>query len=300
MPRKLIFLTFLVVLFATINHVADAAFGTSPPFLNADHLVPGAKYFQTIYLVQDRPTEDLTIRAALEIPDKIRSWISLDKGFDFVIPKGTNQFPVKVIISVPKDAAIGYYRGNLSFTTAPAQSGQVTIALGAQVVVNMTVGKDIYRQFSVPLTKFLDIEEGWDPLVYVKVQNDGNVPESFTSASYELFDKLGAVRLAYVQKDKGFPETPPFTASEYTLEFPVDFHLGLGSYWGVVNFYQDDKLVASQKTIFNVLKKGSLSGPMAQIIRILDKNRIYLGAAAIIAVFAGWFAFRISKRKRRV
>lgn len=286
--------SFLFVSFRVLP--ARGAFGISPPFLNADHLVKGARYSQTIYLVQDQPNEDLRIKAELEIQERVRSWVSIDKGFDFVIPKGVRQFPVQVGIQVPKDAGLGAYSGNLTFTSAPSEAGQVTIALGAQVAINLTVGTDIYRKISVPVVKLLDIEEGWDPRVYVKFHNDGNVPEAFTGATYELFDQFNSVRLAFAQKAEDFPETLPFQVKEYSVEFPIDFHLGVGQYWGSVQFFQGDKVVATQKTVFNVLKRGALRGPTAQVLTSLKENWIYYGLGGLVVVFASIF---IVKRTRR-
>src|SRR6185437_11234185 len=125
-----------------------AAFGISPPFVNANYLVPGAQYSQVIYLVQDQPDQDLNIKTNLTLQDPAKSWISIDKGFTFVIPKGVRQFPVTINVNVPKDASLGAYNGSISFVGAPAAAGQVTIALGVQVAINLTVGNNIYRSFS--------------------------------------------------------------------------------------------------------------------------------------------------------
>lgn len=277
--------------------ISEAAFGISPPFMHADHMVPGSKFVQTIYLVQDQPDQDLRIKANLDVPDAIRSWISIDKGFEFTIPAGTRQFPVQVTVDVPKSTTLASHHGSLAFTGAPSQNGQVTIALGAQVAIDIKVGNDIYEKFSVPVIQLLPIEAGWNPRVYVKFQNEGNIPESFTGATYELLDQYGAVRLAYIQKTTGFPETPPFTVKEYTLDFPIDFHLGLGQYWGKVDFYQNDKLVASQKTVFNVLKEGSLSNPAVQAWQFVQTNWVYILIALGLAGF-GAFGFRRYRRRR--
>jgi hypothetical protein len=276
-------------------HSVHAAFGISPPFLNADHLVPGATYTQTFYLVQDQPNDDLGINVNLNVPESIRPWIIIDQGLHFVIPKGTHQFPVQLTVHIPKDTGLGVYRGNVTFTGAPAQAGQVTIALGVQSVINLTVGNDIYRKVSVPIIKLLDIEEGWNPKVYVKFNNEGNIPEKFTGATYELLDQYGAVRLAFSQTANGLVETPPFSIKEYVVEFPIDFHLGLGQYWGVVNFYQDQQLIGSQKTIFNVLKKGSLSSQTALILDAL-KDSWYYYVVGLLVVF---FVARLAMRRRR-
>jgi hypothetical protein len=269
--------------------------------LNADHLVAGANYVQTVYLVQDQPNEDLAIRAVLAVPNKAAAWISLDTGFSFVIPKGTRQFPVQITVQVPDGEGIGRYSGNLSFTSQPTQTGQVTIALGVNVAINLTVGTGIFEQFSVPQIKMLDIEEGWNPKVDVSFKNDGNIPESFDAATFDIFDQYDNVHLAQLQKQDGFTETPPFSTNDYIVEFPTDFHFGIGQYWGNVVFYQNSKVIASQKTIFHVLKAGSIVGPWMSALYALQKSGWlnYIGIAILIVVVALIAMVWRSKRKRR-
>ncbi len=286
-----------ISLAAILPGTALAAFGVSPPFVNATHLVPGVKYAQTIYLVQDKPNEDLGITARLNIADRVRPWISIDKGFDFVIPKGTRQFPIDVIVNVPKDAERVSYSGTLTITSQPSAKGQVTIAIGANISINLTVGNDIYEKYSVPLINFLDIEEGWNPKINVRVVNDGNVPESLSRATFDIYDRFGSVRLAYLQKESDFPETPPFTTSEYTIEFPVSFHLGQGQYWGTaVLFGKEGKVLASQRTVFNILAPGSIGGTTAKVITYLKVNWLYYAVGAAIVAICGFIVWR----KRRV
>jgi hypothetical protein len=280
--------------FFSLPQNALAAFGVSPPFLNADHLIAGAKYVQTVYLVQDQPDQDLEIKARLDVPDKIRPWIKIDKGFDFVIPKGVRQFPIQIEVDIPQSETLGQYSGNLIIVSAPAQTGQVTIALGANIAINLTVGTGIFEKFSVPVLKPLDIEEGWNPRVYVKFNNEGNIPASFGAATFELLDKYGGARLAFIQKSKDFPETPPFTIKEYTVDFPVDFHLGLGQYWADIAFYKNDKVVANQKTVFSVLPAGSLSSPLSQISDYFKNNWLYLLGVVLLAVII----FTVWRKKR--
>jgi len=283
--------------------VTRAAFGSSPPFINPDHLVAGSTYTQTIYLVQDQPNQDTEIKVALNVPDSIASWISIDKGTDFVIPAGTHQFPVQVTIKVPSDAGLGKYSGTIVFTTTPTASGQVTIALGASVALNLTVGTGIYESFTVPLITIPDIEEGWNPQVYVKFENDGNVPEAFDSATFTLFDQYDGTQLAYLQKQDSFPATPAFTTNEYTLEFPTSFHLGIGQYWGNVVFYQNGKVIASQKAIFHVLKAGSILGTWGRVSYFLSHNEssvIAIGAfiAIVIILLIIWGVRRRRKASK--
>lgn len=277
---------------------AEAAFGISPPFIHADRLVAGSSFTETIYLVQDQPNADLPIKTALEIPAKIRGWIELDQGLNFTIPAGVRQYPVQVAIRVPKGAALGVWNGKITFTAAPSGKGQVAIALGAQAQLNISVGNDIYRQFKIPVIRLLDIEEGWNPRVYVKFQNDGNVPEIFTAATYELSDQFDAARLAFAQTRKDFSETPPFTVKEYTVEFPINFHLGIGQYWGNVAFYQEEKVVGSQKTVFNVLERGTLKPPSLQLADVIKRKEVQYAGAGILVLILVVSMFKIAKRRK--
>jgi hypothetical protein len=293
------FLIVAAAIYLSTPAFALAAFGVSPPFLNADHLVRGSRYVQTIYLVQDNPSEDLKIVADLEINDRVRSWFTVNNGQELIIPKGTRQFPVVIEAKIPENADLGLYHGSISFKGMPARTGQVTIALGVEVAINLTVGEGIFRKYDVPLIKFLDIEEGWSPRVYVKFNNEGNIPESFDSATYELYDQFGAVKLAYIQKSDKFPETPPFSVDEYTMEFPVDFHLGIGQYWGSVSFYKEGAVIASQRTVFNVLKRGSLSGPLDQVFRFVKQNLIAVEGAGVAIVLLMGVAIMWRRKRRR-
>lgn len=287
---------FVVFICALAPSVAQAAFGVSPPFVNTDALVPGVTYQQTIYLVQDRPDTDLEIQTKLDIPDPAKGWITLDKGFSFVIPKGTRQFPVTVTIAVPKDAALNKYSGNLAFTTQPGKAGQVTIALGVNVALNLVVGNNIVEKFSVPRVLFSDVEEGWNPRVIVKFENDGNIPESFESASFDLYDQYDTARLAYVTKQNDFPVTPAFSTNEYTIEFPTNFHLGVGDYWGNVVFYgKGQKVIASQKNIFHVLPAGSLSS-WGKVTSSFSAYWLYYIAAAALIAFGVW---RVRNKRKK-
>jgi len=278
--------------FLVPSNAARAAFGISPPFLNADHLVQGTKYEQVVYLVQDQPDEDVHIQANLQMDQPASSWVSLDSGFNFVIPKGTSQFPVTITIAVPQNASLGIYHGNLTFVTVPASAGQVTIALGAQVAINLTVGTGIYEKYSVPIISFPDIYEGQSPTVHVKFQNDGNVPEAFDSATYQLYDQYDAVRLAYVQKNDGFPSTPPFTIQDYNIGFPVDFFLGVGQYWGLVTFYKNGQAVASQKTVFNVLQ----ATPWEIALQFLEDH--WIAELIVLALVAAAAVFFMRKKRK--
>ena len=280
-------------------NIAQAAFGISPPFMNPTNLLPGSSYTQTIYLVQDQPDQDLRIVTKLDIPANIRPWITMNPGLQFTIPQGVRQFPVEIAVQVPKDTPLGVYSGNILFIAAPTGEGQVAIALGAEVAINLTVGNDIVRKLTIPIIRPLDIEEGWDPRAYVKVVNEGNVAERFSGATFELMDQFGASRLAYIQKQDGFPEIPAFSTQEFTLEFPTNFYLGIGQYWASITLFREDRVEASNRTVFNALKRGSLSTLTEQILRHLKGQWPYYAGGAVVLGIAGALMVRRRKHTRR-
>ena len=270
---------------------ATDAYGISPPFLHATHLVEGVEFRDTIYIVRDNDTYDVWITTDLsDFPESIRGWIEIGPGSTFMIPKGVRQFPVEIIIRVPKDAGPRDYTQKITFTTGAlgggdnksSSTGQVAITYGLNLIVNLTVGNEVYRDFKASID-ILDIEEGWDPRVNVRFKNKGNVPETFNRATFEVFDQYKAIRLAFIPKSEDFPETPPFTEKDYVVEFPIDISLGLGEYWGNVVFSQGERVVAQQETVFKVLEKGSLSKPFP--------NWVYAIAGGVILFAIIIFAF---------
>jgi len=301
MSRKFFTLASISLLLAPIGGLLPRealafSFGVSPPFVHATNLVPGSRFAQTIWLVRDDPADDLPIRVVLEIVESVQPWITTDRGLAFTIPSGVRQFPVEVRINVPKDAPFVAYNGSLSFTGTPAQAGQVTIALGTSVSLTLVVGDNIVRKISLPIVSFMAIEEGQSPRVLVKFQNDGNVPEALDYATFDLLDHFGAIRLAFAQKTRNFPEIQPFSTKEFVLEFPVNFHLGIGQYWGSVVLYQNEKVVESKKTVFQVVERGALSSRTAKILDHLGGNWPYYGGGLILLlVLGGWMIIRRRK-----
>jgi len=291
-----VFLLTIPLLLSNISY-SEAAFGISPPYFSAEHLVPGVTYSQSIYLVRDDDSEDLPMKAELDLnPSSIKEWLTFQPGQNFVIPKGVKQFPVTITAKVPKDIKLASYGGNIRFITNPPKTGQVTVAYGANLNLNLVVGEGIFRKFSIPLVKMLDIEEGWDPQALVRYNNEGNVPEGLTGSTFEVRDQFDSVRLGFVQAKDNFPEIPGFTSVEKTINFPINTRLGIGQYYGIISLYQGDKLIASQKMAFNVLPAGTFSGFWGKIqnyLRLRDFGLYYV----IIVLMLG-YVFMFSKRDR--
>jgi len=180
---------------------------------------------QTVYFSTDQPNQDLNIVANLTMKSRL-ALVSIDKDLILRFRRhaaisGHNN------ISVPRALRLARIR-DLTFTTHLV-GGTSDDRAWAQVAINLTIGTGTFEKYSVPLIQFPDIQEGQSPAVHVKFENDGNVPEGFDGATYELYDQYDSVRLAYVQKSTGFPTTAPFTIADYNISSHSIFILASGS-----------------------------------------------------------------------
>ncbi len=243
----------LLVLFLGGN--AEAGFGVSPPLIQEDKLVPGITLERIVYLVQGTPERDLPVNLVVE--SQVKEWISFPQGTQITIPKGVQQYPLAVDITVPADADLGAYKGVIRLTTVPVKAegaGEVAIAIGGIVNLDLTVGNNIIYELKSKLIKILDIKEGDDPMVDVSLINNGNAPAAPDTATFELFNKFGEIRLAYAES-KSFAKIPAFHEQVERLVFPVEIHIAPGEYWGHVKVYRERELLGELRTVFNVTEK---------------------------------------------
>ena len=238
--------------------VADAGFGVSPPLIREDKLVKGIRLDRIVYLVQGAP--DRAMQVELFVDSPVKDWISFPQGNPVTIPQGVQQFPLAVEIAVPEDADLGIYKGSIRVTTVPDkadQAGEVAIAIGGVIDLDLTVGNDVIVDVDVRTIKILNIKEGNDPEADVTIVNNGNVGSAPDAATFELFNKFGELRLAYAESE-AFESIPAFSERVEHLSFPIDIHLAPGEYWGHVKVYKDNQLLNELKTVFNVTERSAV------------------------------------------
>jgi hypothetical protein len=149
----------LIALLAGAN-TALAGFGISPPYVKNNQIVPGSHYEQKITLLRSSAEEDLRAEITVNAPE-IESWISIDKGMNFLMPKGQLQVPMVVNVDAPAKAEIGNYQGSINIRIVPAEAktgGGVAIALGARVDVDLTLTNVTFSDFLVRIVSVPDVE----------------------------------------------------------------------------------------------------------------------------------------------
>lgn len=253
--KKLVLSLLVLLAFFSLQNIAFAGFGVSPASVVNRDLVPGSFYQQDIFLVQGTPDSDLNVTVTIDAPS-ISNWIKIENGNSFVIPKGTEQFPMNVSVSVPRDAKLGQYNGTITIKTSPAgkQADGVSAALGANIEVDLKVSSIKVSDFSIQNLVVSDLAKGGLVNLAIRVKNDGNVENGPTKADLTIFDQYHTKQLG--QQEKMISEKiNPFMTKDIVLEFPFD--LDVGTYWADVNVYSGDKKIIDNNKIVFVVSSGS-------------------------------------------
>ncbi len=235
----LILIIGLLVLFSA-NSVF-AGFGVSPPKVLNSHLLPDSHFEQTIYLVQSKPEKELLAKIEIDAPE-IKDWITIDRGLEFTIPAGVQQFPIKVLVDVPKKAEFKHYSGQMWIKTQPKEKGEgmVTIAYGGIVTFELEVSAEAVYGFVVRGLDIGNIEKGLPVKIGISLQNVGNKKDRPTKIHLDIYDEYrnqilysgDATNLAYVG---------PFETKTITGKFSAK--LEIRSYWADVKVYKNENVI---------------------------------------------------------
>ena len=219
--------------------------------------MPGSHFEETVYLVQSKPEKDLLAKIEVDAPE-IKDWVSIDRGFEFTIPAGNQQFPIKVIIDVPQNAEFKNYSGKIWVKTMPVAKegeGMVTVALGAIISLNLRVGSEEIYGFAFRGINIVDTEEGRPIKVTITLQNVGNTESVPSRIHLDVYD---AYLKEILQSDDitKIESIKPFETKQIIVKFPNK--LKLGSYFGSVQVFKDDKSIGEGKMAFNVLERTGI------------------------------------------
>lgn len=274
-----ILIIILLTLFLIEANIVFAGFGVTPSGVTSHHLLPGSHFEQTIYLVQSKPERDLLANIEVDGPE-IKDWISIDRGFEFTIPAGSQQFPIKVMVDVPSEAEFKNYQGQLWVKTSPVTKGggMVTVALGAIVSLNLTVSAEEVYGFAFRGITIDDTEQGRPIKVKITLQNVGNIEDRPTKVHLDVYDAYLTEILQSNDVIKGIETIKPFETKEITVKFPNK--LALGSYFGEVKVFKDERSIGEARVAFHVLERTGI------LYKIFSKwySWVILGALIVLVV----------------
>lgn len=259
----------LCLLFFIVGiEIARAGFGITPPYVRNTSLTRNSTYEQQILLVRGNPDVPLKAEITLDAPE-IQDWIEIVEGKSIPLPRGEQKVPMTVRVKVPKDADFKDYNGVMRIKTVPDDSqvaaGAVSISLGAQVDINLTVIDREIKDFRVRKISVSDLNEGrklgW--LYFpgkikfgMLLENTGNVDISPSKVEFRIFDFSGNV-LYEETKNKGKIKTiEPYATEEVVAEIPT--RLPSGNYIAKYKIYNDEEIKQEGEVSLSVLPYGTL------------------------------------------
>lgn len=246
----IIYLGFASIVVGLWGHVyAASSIGVSPSQVSNNLLVPGAQYTTT--LVVSRATATDEVSAKIEVfGDSIASWVSFPKGSTVTLAKGVQRMNMEVLVSVPQNAKVGSYKGNLRLTLTNTKEGQINIVPGVRVDVDLTVTNQTVEGLRVLYIKMLESALGSPYTVLVQISNTGNVeirPDTMTLEVFDISEKKLRT-LLYTFTDK----VPAFQTKELQALVQDADPLPMGEYWAVITIKKDDLVIATEKVSFRI------------------------------------------------
>lgn len=311
LTKRSLFVLLAAVLFFTSAGFAQAGFGITPPYVRNERLTPGSTFEQTITLVRSDPIDDLQATLTMNIPG-VESWFSIDRGNEFILPKGETQVPIKITVRVPEDAEYKEHAGAIRIRTSAAgseaQGGGVSIALGAQVDVAIEVVDKIY-DFVVRKIRVTDLEEGrrkWGlhfPAkirFFMTVENTGNTDFGPTKVRFQIYDSEMEELLETTENTNDIEVVSPFATKEVLAELPT--RLPAGRYTAKYTVYKNEEVAQENEITLSINPIGTVPGYEGYGFSGLsteDKLKVagVLGVPLLVLLSA--FSFVLWKRRTR-
>lgn len=296
-----LYLAISIFIFFGLAPVVQAGFGVTSPYLENDLLIQGAHYQKKMEIVRSDPVEDWQAEITIEVPGA-NDWISIDKGNEFILPKGTTQVPIIVSVDVPPNAKLGRYQGVIRLRTVPVNAvGGVSIALGARINVDLEIVEGGFFDFKVERLRFLDIEEGWKVKLGMTIKNTGNVAVSPTKIYLEVYDSSEKNKLASLENDNLTDKVKPFETKELIATFANQ--LKPGAYPTYLKIFKKDELVKEGKLTLSVFPPGTLppETPFGNFFsEIFNKEKLIIIISAVIflIIFLLIVLKKIKKKKK--
>jgi len=257
-----------IAVFFALAQISYAGFGVTPPYVTNASLTRNSVYEQTIFLVRSDPSTALKATISIDVPG-INDWFTINEGAEFELPKGEQKVPMTVRVTVPDNADYKQYAGNIRIKTGAADDqvagGAVSISLGAQLDVNISVIDKKIKDFKVRKIGISDLNEGhkvgW--LYFpgkirfeMSIENIGNVPIAPSDVVFRIYDKTGNVLLEETHEKGDIQEVSPFDTNTVYAELPTK--LPSGSYLARFEIKNGDDVKLDGEVNLSILPYGTL------------------------------------------
>ena len=298
-------LSVALIAFVVFADIAQAGFGITPPYVRNSTLTKNSSYEQVITIVRGNPEVSLIAQMTIDAPE-FEDWITILEGNEVLLPAGEQRIPFTVRVDVPPDVDFANYTGRLRIRTTPAddevQAGAVSIALGAQVQLDLTVIDRIIRDFRVRRITVPEIDAGQSRAwLYfpgkiqfgMRIENIGNVDVAPSRVTLAIYDRQNT--LLEETESLGRIETvSPYSTANIVAAIPT--RLPAGNYIAEYTIYNDDEIRQSGEVNLRIREPGTLGTPIFGFSGLsrADQLSLLLPALALLItiVYIIWIIIR--------
>jgi len=257
----LVGMTMIGLLVSLMSNVPEsgAAFGTSPPWVRNDHILPGTTYETIVNLSRSDTEEEVKVNVRVDGDKEIRKWLEVENQKDLIFRIGQNILPMKVIIEVPKRAAIKDYRGGIFVTLQKVQpeelkGGTVGIALGGHISVNISVVGVKITDYRVKSVSLIDLTTE-EPFYFdIEIENLGNTEITEINGQIDIYDK----QETEILKSLTFGDLLDAIAPDELIKTKIVFdniYLEPGEYWVKVKVFKGNEVIFENRLFQEVSEK---------------------------------------------
>ena len=260
----------LVGSFAVAPNGLEAGFGITPPYVENAELTRNSIYEQRIMLVRGNPAFDMNAEISVDVPGA-NDWITIEPGREVLLPAGEQRVPIVVRLQIPNNARYDQYTGHIRIRTRAVDEGDrgggaVSIALGAQVNVDIHVIDRVIREFEIRRASIADFNEArtvwWleypgKMVLSMDLKNTGNVPVAPSRVTVDIYDTRGEEHLERIEHTNRIRRVDPFKTDKVEAHLPS--HLPAGSYRGRFSIYNGDEVVREGELSFGI-RAGTIEG----------------------------------------
>ena len=238
---------------------SEAAFGTSPPWVRNDHMLPGTTFEQIVNLSRNDPDQDMKVNVRITGDKEIAKWLKIENQNRLIMKKGENILPMKAIVEVPKRAALRDYKGGIFVTLEPIlggaqEGGTVAITLGANISVEISVIGTISINYRVQSISLISTEVGQPFVLNAEIENMGNTEITNLNGQIDIYDEKETQVLKSLPFGPLSQPVSPDEKGKVQIAFD-DFKLDAGNYWVLVKVYKGKEVIYENRLYQQVTAK---------------------------------------------
>ena len=240
--------------------VSEAAFGTSPPWVKNDHLLPGTTFEQIINLSRNETDNEMQVKVRIDGDKEILKWLKIEGIDNLIMRVGQKSLPMKVVVKVPKNAALKDYRGGIFVTLEsiqnddPQKGGNVAIKLGAHILVELSVVGTKITDYRIKSITLDTLSMGENFHLNIEIENLGNTEVTEVNGQIDIYDKKETEVIKSVTFGKLADPVSPDDVIRTKVNF-ADLILDPGEYWIVAKIFKGNKTIYENRLYQKVDEK---------------------------------------------